>query len=420
MATSEHLERLEQANFSQIAPFVNAVTFVAPPNSWTLTYDGFKDVVVAQAVQKYAHDHLNTWHSYWDDGPQAFIEKHWSGKFPLSDEQIRGGFDRYHHDALVVKDLLQGEDLRVAWTKALRALPSGPRLRFVTSAYDDDSWSSQHLPVQPDCIIRPHQHDRTHREETCEKATAPIGDALFAAAIACIAKAGVEARALDVECAMTGEFQWEALPGWATCDFSRVQSFKFQPRVQEIPGNPSRWGRVETLITERAADATAAVLKKCSDSIEEFHYEAYSCPMRWPGHEVIPLTKLRKLSFTGSYIRAGNLKTWMAKMPSLEHFECVSTETTYDEEAGGGTWLDVFDAIRNHPRGMKVEFDDIVANHQEISLSYHTDDIQEYLEKEPAAGDSFDACLSLPLYLSGKIDTDRVEIDIYREITHAW
>ena len=415
MANTEHFEHLERANISQIAPFVSEVTFVAPLNSWTLTYDGFKEVVVAQAVQKYAHDHLKLPQGYYcseDDGHREFIEKHWGGKFPLSDEQIRDGFVRYHDDALIAKDLLQGEGLRVAWTKTLRALPTDLRLRFVTFEYDE-YWSSQHLPVQPDCIIRPHRHEGTHHEETCERATAPIGDALFAAAIACIGKAGVKARALDVECAMTGHFQWEALPGWEKCDFSRVQSFKFQPRVQKIPGNPNQWEQVETLITKQAADATAAVLKKCSNSIEEFHYEAYSCPMRWPGHEVIPLPKLKKLSFTGSYIRAGNVKTWMEKMPSLEHFKCVSTETTYDEEAGGGSWLEVFDAIRNHPRGMKVEFDEIVANHQDISLSYHTDDIQEYLEKEPEATDSFDACLSLPLYLSGKID-------MYREIIHAW
>ena len=412
MATTEHVEHLERANISQVAPFVNEVTFVAPPNSWNFTYDGFKEVVVAQAIQKYANDHLNRYHNYCseNDGHREFIEKHWNGKFPLSDEKIRGGFDRYHDDALVAKGFLQGEDLRVAWTKALRALPCGLQLRFMTFGYDESS--STHLPIEPDCIVRPHHHDGNHREETCERAAALIGDALFAAAVAGLAEAGVKARTLDVTCAMTGQFQWETLPGWGTCDFSRVQSFKFQPQVQEIPGNPSRYGQVETLITKRAADATAAVLKKCKDSLEVFHYH-WSCPMQWPGPEVISLPRLNKLSFTGGYIRPRNLKIWMAKMPSLEHFECVSTRSS---GTGEGTWMEIFDAIRNHPRGMKVEFDQIIANDEEISMSYHTGDFQKYSENEPQAEDWSDVSLSLPLYLSGKLDMDEATM----EASHAW
>ena len=412
MATTEHLEHLERANINQIAPFVNQVTFVAPPNSWTLTYDGFKDVVVAQAIRKYADDHLNGYcgYGYENDGHRKFVEKHWSGTFPLSDEEIRGGFNRYHDDALLAKDLLQGEDLRVAWTKALRALPSGLGLRFVS--FPCDVSSSTHLPIQPDCIVRPHHHDAIHQRETCIKATASIGDALFAAAIACLAEAGVKARKLNVTCAMTGEFQWEALPGWGTCDFSRVQSFKFQPQVQDIIENFNYFGEVDTLITKRAADATAAVLKKCNDSLEEFHYQDF-CPMRWPGHEVISLPKLKRLSLSSGYIRPRNLKTWMAKMPSLERFECVMTKSC---GGGEGTWLEVFDAIRNHPRGIKVDFDQIVANDEEISIDYHTDDFQEYLENEALAEDWSDVCMSLPLYLSGKIDMDEETL----EASRAW
>lgn len=89
---------------------------MAPSTSWILTYDGFKELVVAQAIRKYAYDHVNGNHScaYGIDGHRKFIERHWSGKFPLSDEQIRNGFDRYHDDSLVAKNLLQSEDLRMA------------------------------------------------------------------------------------------------------------------------------------------------------------------------------------------------------------------------------------------------------------------------------------------------------------------
>ena len=409
MATPEDLEHLERASISRIAPFVNNVTFVAPPNSWILPYDGFKEVVVAQAVQKYAPDHLKKHHGYWSDGLQKFVEKHWSGKLPFSDEQIRCGFEKYRDDALVAKDLLQGEDLKVAWTKTLRALPSDLRLRFVSSKYDESS--STHLPVQPDCVVQPHRHDGTHRTEACASASAPIGDALFAAAIVCVAEAGVMVRELNVMCAMTGQFQWDALPGWDTCDFSQIQSFKFQPVVQEIPGIPKQYNPAETLITKNAADATSAVLKKCNDSIEEFHHHN-DCPMRWPGYEVISLPNLKTLSLADGYIRPRNLSAWMAEMSSLEHFTCVSTKSSGGAE---GTWVEVFDAIRHHPRRMKIEFDQIIANDEEISMSYHTGDFQDYLEKEPEAEDWSDVSVSLPLYLSGKLDMDEATLEASRD-----
>ena len=306
-------------------------------------------------------------------------------------------FDGYHDDALGSMDLMQGEYLRLAWTKTLRTLPVDLQLQFVTSGHNHSSYSKG-----------PHYHEVGHGDETCESAIAPIGDALFAAAIACLAEAGVRARTLDVNCAITSHFQWEALPGWETCDFSRVRSFKFQPRVQER----CLFGQLDTLITKRAADAAAAVLKKCKDSLEEFHY-ANECPTLWPGHEVISLPKLKKLSLGDGYIRPRNLSTWMAEMSSLEHFECVSTKSCGD---GEGTWVDVFDAIRNHPRGMKVYFDQICANDEEISMDYHTDDVQKYREKEPEAENWSDVCLSLPLYLSGKIEMDEATL----EAAEAW
>ena len=403
MATSEHLEHLERANISRVAPFVNKITFVAPPNSWTLTYDGFKEVLVAQAIQRYASDH-QIWngsgsYAYENDGHRIFIEQQWGGRFALLDTQIRDGFERYHKDALAAKDLLQGKDLKIAWTKALRALPKDLKLRFVTVEYDESDCS--HLPVLPDCTVRPHHHDENHQEETCRRVTAPLGDALFAAAIACLAEADVKARKLDVECAMMDHFQWEALPGWGACDFSQVQSFKFQPHVRSIKEDLDSPGG-EDMVARQAAYATAAVLKKCNDSLEKFHYQD-SCPMQWPGDEVIPLPKLKKLSFGGGCIRPRNLKAWMAQMPLLEHFECMCTSSCGSED---GSWLEVFDAIRNHPRGMKVDFDQIFAGEEEISMRYHTDDFQELLVDEAQEEPWSDVSESLRLYLSGKIDMD--------------
>ena len=436
VATTEHLEHLERADISHIAPFVKKVAFIAPPNSCTLTYDSFREMVVAQTIQRYGSDHqIQKYSSYSNktyDGHRKVIEQHWDGDFPLSDKQIRQKFDRYHKDGLVAIDLLQGEGLRAAWTTALCVIPNYLHLLFSTVKYDVLRCS--YIPVQPNCLVRQDYHDIDHGRETYMGVTGLLSDALFAAAIACLANADVKVRKLTVACAMTGHFQWETLPGWEACDFSQVQSFKFLP--QDSP-NKEDWVEVlehEDVIAERAADAIAAILKKCNDSLEKLMLYQWACPMRWPGDEVIPLPKLKTLWFPSGnrgYIRPRNLKAWMAKMPSLEHFACVCTET---QGSGDEGWMEVFDAIRNHPRGMKVEFDHITAAGEPITLDYHTDDFQGHLDNEAQeepwsdvhqrAEESFDRPeyddgtgypASLPLYLSGKIDMDAATRELLRD-----
>ena len=71
-----------------------------------LTYDGFEEVVVVQEMRKYDHLSGSRSHGYGDDGHRESIEKHWIGKLPLSDEQVGGGFDRYHDHVLATKELL--------------------------------------------------------------------------------------------------------------------------------------------------------------------------------------------------------------------------------------------------------------------------------------------------------------------------
>ncbi|KAK3699111.1 hypothetical protein LTR37_016585 [Vermiconidia calcicola] len=124
VATREHLDTLAAVdNTKRIAPFVRSLTFVAPPNSWTLTPEGFKEIIITQVIQKYAADHaISTGMSSFtheENGHQKFIDEHWGGKPPFSEEHIRQGFERYHEEALKSKDLLMGEGLKAAWTRIL-------------------------------------------------------------------------------------------------------------------------------------------------------------------------------------------------------------------------------------------------------------------------------------------------------------
>jgi hypothetical protein len=91
---------------------------------------------------------------------------------------------------------------------------------------------------------------------------------------------------------MTGQFEWENIPSWGRFDLGQMKTFKFEPRVQSIGENLDTLGG-EDAIAQRATEAVAAVLKTCAGSLLYFNYRN-SCPIQWPGDEVIPLPRLKR------------------------------------------------------------------------------------------------------------------------------
>ncbi|KAI9698141.1 MAG: hypothetical protein M1836_004143 [Candelina mexicana] len=415
LATSEHLEHLAQVDINRISPFVDTVTFAVPFSSWSLTFEKFREVIVSQAIQKYQDVHRPPNPKFKSsNNHKHFIEQHWNGEFPLSDDKIRAGFEDYQDQAQAMKYFLLDERLREAWAGALRALRDVHKFCFTT--VDCEKTGSSHLPVQPDCIVRPHRHDMflSHKRDVCRRAAAPVGDALFAAGVACLAKANVTIHKFNVVCEMTGQFGWQALPGWGELDLSQLPSFTFQPKVQMMPYSRNYPGdQLET--ADRAADAVAAVLRKSKDSLEHFKYQN-SCNMAWPGNEVIHLPKLRTLSLGDGCIRAHNLATWMAHMPSLEVFKLKRTGLLYRPNRD---WLFVLDAIRNHPRGLNINFWHTIENDclETVCLRYRTDKVEDWLAlpEEERTNGYVHSDPDWPLYLSGKIEYNNFMQDWLRD-----
>ncbi len=399
--TSNNLERLRKANLKIIGAYVKGVEFVTPYQHWDFTYESFKEVILSQTIRKYAYDH-----KIWDgtgsftdqkDGYQQFIQEHWDGRIPLFEDRIREGFEEFRNSALDSKDLLLGEGVekrKKVWTSTLRALPNIHSVSFRDYGLGTSDFSKD-WPY----TIRSHPHDRSHQEEICQSSIAPVGDAIFAAGIASLAKAAnVKPQSLTVASAMTGHFGWEAIHGWDKLDLSKLRTFIFQPKVNEdLNGS----GGSEA-VAGRAADAVAAILKKGGPSIESFTYDSsLRCPMQWPGEEVVQLPNLKFLKLNGGSIWPRNMKAWFAEMPSLERFELLDNVLVRGPYTD---WLYVFDAIRCHPRGIHVEFDQIAVNDAiEASLSYHTNDFERYLHMEEAENSWEDVERSLALYISGKI-----------------
>lgn len=398
VASPEHLELLTRTDVSHVASLVKRVTFVAPLQSWTLTYGVFKEVILAQAIRKHVLDHsLATGSGSYDfthDPYQTFMDQNWNGQSPFSRDQICVGYDNYHRNALQVRDLIIGEKLKGIWAGTIQALPNVHSVRFASVEYQNSCGSQ--FPVQPDCIVRPHHHDNVHRLETCQKVAAPVGDALFATATASLVMANVTIEELNVECVMTGDFGWRVLPDWSKLNLSRVQRFDFQPRV-----HPVRVDCGYDVIAKNAADAISAVLRSCRYSIEKLSYGS-SCPMHWPGDKVISLPRLTHLHLGKGNVRTRNLKRWIAQMPSLKHIQLIRSQRGDYRWYG---WRYVFDAVRNHRNAMEVEFYNIDGDvGAKASIHYRTDDVSKYLgmEEKPIIWVDIDRYMAL--YMSGIID----------------
>lgn len=261
----------------------------------------------------------------------------------------------------------------------------------------------EHLPVQPDCIVRPHHHVKNYYDDhvSCGTGTS-IGDALFTAGISCLSRAKSQIQCLEVACAMTGSLSWKCLLNWKDLDLSQLERFEMLPFYKK---NIHNWKQ----LSQYTASAVDAVLQKCSHTLKEFSQKS-DCPMKWPGDVIIGLSSLSKLSLGSGPLEPHNLRAWLAEMPSLEHFELLNTSLSdVDSEPEYHRWRQVFDGIREHKNDMYIYFVDVVANYDVyLSLEFDTSDLEGYLEELEGRDYGWEEIeKSLPSYLSGEIEWNK-------------
>ena len=76
-----------------------------PLSLWTLKFRHFKEAIRAQVMQRHALDHPL------DSELEAYLHT----QLPL-EEEVLTAFHAYRTRALAIKDLLSGEELKVAWS----------------------------------------------------------------------------------------------------------------------------------------------------------------------------------------------------------------------------------------------------------------------------------------------------------------
>ena len=415
--TLTHLESLENADISRFGPYVKKINFVTPLCSWTLGYDAFEEIVIAQAILKHASD-LNPypWERLYSSvgdcrqQRQEYIDKHLNGVSPLSEKQIQAGFQTYRAEGEAANRFLHSDALRAAWTRVLQKLPRARSFHFSSPGWENGR--GDHLPLQPDCVIRAHQHCCLHYSEPCARALAVVGDAVFAAGIACLSEAGIQVEALKIANIVTTSLGWEHLPGWESLNLTSMRKLEFEPQVGTRTDYLGCTEYKESSITQRIDKIIASVLKKCGSYLEYFSAIPRDCPILWPGEEIIPLPRLLHLKLVGVWIIAPSFKKWMAGMPSLQELVLGSIILTGEYRE----WLDIFDAIRDHPKSMKVCFDQVYnCDWAELSIDYDTGDYERILEMEEGEDWIDDNDRSLSLYLSGKGGYDRILRDMLQD-----
>lgn len=259
-------------------------------------------------------------------------------------------------------------------------------------------------PTEPlKCAIRRHKHDNLHRRYTCRRISAPVGEAVFAAAILSMATARIQPSEMIIECAMTDTLAWEALDGWEKLDLHKLRYLDFGPKLQTIGESLDYCKGGYDGVGTHAADVLASILQKCNTTIEKLDYKTSDTPMLWPGSNIIDLPRLESLSLGSGSIRPQNLSRWLAHMSSLTYLEFGGTWAEWPLTE----WKHVYDAIRDHPNRMQVVFEQSVANSgAEISLNYFTGDY-DYVAKRPEYFDPWvDVDWLLASYLSGKGEFD--------------
>ena len=354
-----NVEDLARPEFFRIAPFVTRVSFVVPIKHWILTLCNIKSLKAP----------------------------------PFGESQELPEICHFNHSRQrALGDLLQTALIKVAWSSALKSLYRVNSVRFKTLGFECVCKGAAHWYMYKNQMV-PQAYQDASRE-----IAAPLGDALFATGIFCLAMARVKLRKLKVECVLTDKFGWANLPAWHKLNLSQLEYFRFAPLVRP-------WASCPFTCIEDAFDpvvaapaAVAAVLQKCRTRLWKFAYKG-RCPMPWPDEEVIKLPNLVWLSIRSGSIYPEDLRAWMKEMPSLRILQLNNVSLCEFRDLR--VWREVFDAIRDHPNALYVDLKKITR----VPLVHDTSDGQELLDLI-YSDQITDREAALPMYLNGLVEWD--------------
>lgn len=126
------------------------------------------------------------------------------------------------------------------------------------------------------------------------------------------------------------------------------------------------------LNNEITGSTLCGLLSACQTTLSTLFIECCDEQTIWPDDNPPALPALTKLHIDGGKINPSTYAAWIAKCHRLEHLSlCRLVETKMDDVM---PWKPVFDAIRNHPSKMFVDFDEFIHKNycHKIWIYHHT------------------------------------------------
>lgn len=362
LPTPKGLENVERLDMSRILNYVKRISFVSP-RVRSLEYETFAKVVKGAAIHKRIEELTAADRNphYDDSMREEFLKRHFGGKEPFIESQLHDGVDSYKQNGQVLETLFGGSDQRIkeAWTKVLKNVRDRhTEIRCYTDNYVTKRMVEEEAKSTANKVHAGPDFDRKFAHEATK---ALAGTALFATAMSCVAASELKLHSLEIDGEMTGEFNWEAIPGWDKLDLSSLQKIEFMPRDVFTYVSP---GRVPESIqdlfpvtdpeytSKRACKALGILIDGSRDSLRTLIVQD-DAGMSWPDRPAskdLPL--LESLCSSPSGTEPTFLASWIARMPRLGDLEVAGSlagDTEYER------LVDILDAVRDHPRALAPE-----------------------------------------------------------------
>lgn len=419
IASPEEVHTAETFDFSSIKPYVKAISMEPSKYSWSMMEDLFQHIVSVPRIEKIFHGLnkkrngvLNAGEDYSSLpmsrreeleklGWKNFVQKHTDGKLPFSDTELAASFERYKQHAQRTHEMFETKRIHHAWTRVFTQLSEAHSFRIGVWEPDGD---------KVDCEIGSdhHQHNiLSHDAAVCQRWHEPVGEALFRAAIASLTAARSKVMQLEIECIFDGKYDWADDGTLDELDLSSLHTLSFSPvevEFQEMREWPSE---CEATVIARCSLALTTLLRKCSPNLRKlllFPGDFRAHYLDWPLVDDAAPASLPILSALESFTTSLGLRLtafgqFLLQCPALTFLQLDGCEG--DE----GEWRDLFDAVRNHPNRMTVEFDQLPCNvYTTCSVSHYTGEASKTeFYQDPFSNIGY----SLENYLSGRRHWDR-------------
>ncbi|KAF3002695.1 hypothetical protein E8E13_010001 [Curvularia kusanoi] len=335
----------------------------------------FRSVIMTPRIEEICRNMKNVWEEaepqIQELGLESFMRIHSNGEIPFSETEIATAFKQYMLDAEQLQEMFETTRLRQALSRLFTQLSSTESVKLGFWDYNGrypESWRI--LP----CDIRAHTHNHCspgHKEELCRELQKPVADKLFAALLASLISAEASIVQLEIECISDRNFVWADDGSLDNLDLSRLRALRFDPiDVDDM----YHWSEERASTAKiRCGLAICALLQKCSSALHKLSvtpdYAGRLGYFEWPTTKPKELPSLSALeSFTtGLRLDLPAFAQFLHQSPALRFLQLNGCHGALEH------WRHLWDAIRDHPNRMMLDFDQLPCNEAtEYSGSHHT------------------------------------------------